>query len=195
MKKIITYSIIILLITIITAGATYAYLSSTTNSNKNKLIGEGAELNVVYTGGVNLEGAISPGMDKSSGLNTTVNIGITDDSVVAKANLYINVNSISSPLASSGFIWEVYGTSNGEQTFYDSGTFIECRATTGTDNKKCTTNDKLYIVNDYVLSTTPTSFTVYTWIDGNKTGSDVIGASFKGTIAAETEKFTGHLDK
>lgn len=195
MKKIITYISIILLITVITTGATYSYLVSTTKSNNNKLIGEGAELKVVYTGGVNLEGEISPGLDKDSGLNTTVYIGITEDSVVPKANLYINVDSISSPLASSGFIWEVYKTVNGQKTFYDSGTFIECRATTGTDNKKCTTKDKLYIVNDYVLSTDTTAFTVYVWLDGNKTGSEVIGSTFQGKIEAETEKFTGHLDK
>lgn len=194
MKKVTTYIIIVLLITIITAGGTYAYLSSATNSQVNGLTGEGARLNVVYTGGIALEGEISPGLDKNSGLNTTVNIGLTADSVIAKANLYINVKSISSSLATSGFIWEVYKTVNGETTFFDSGTFIECRATTGTDNKKCSTNDKLYIVNDYILSTTTTSFTVYAWVDGNKTGSEVLGATFKGTIGAETEKFTGHLD-
>ena len=194
MKKITIYIIIILVITIITVGSTYAYLASKTNSYDNGLLGEGAELNVVYTGGTALEGAISPGINKDSGLNTTVNIGITEDSVVAKANLYINVNTISSPLATEGFIWEVYKIINGEETFVDSGTFIECRTTTGNDTKKCATGDKLYIVNDYILSTTTTSFTVYVWIDGNKTGSDVLGSSFRGTIEAETEKFTGQLE-
>lgn len=194
MKKIIIYSTIILLITIVTAGATYAFLSSSTNSSVNQLSEKGAKLNVVYTGGTSLEGAISPGIDKNSGLSTTVNIGLTEDSVVAKANLYINVNSISSALATPGFIWEVYKTVNGEKKFYNSGTFVQCRTNAGEDNKKCTTNDKLYIVNDYVLSTTTTSFTVYAWVDGNKTGSEVLGTSFKGTIAAETEKFTGHLE-
>ena len=194
MKKVITYIIVILVITIITVGSTYAYLVSQTNQNNNIQLGEGAELNVVYNRGTALEGAISPGNDKTSGLNTTVNIGITEDSVVAKANLYINVNTISSALATEGFIWEVYKTVNGVETFVDTGSFTECRATTGEDTKKCATKDKLYIVNDYILSTTPTYFTVYVWIDGNKTGPDVLGASFKGTIEAETEKFTGHLE-
>ena len=194
MKKVITYIIVILVITVITVGSTYAYLVAQTNQNNNITLGEGAELNVVYTGGTALEGAISPGVDKKSGLNTTVNIGITEDSVVAKANLYINVNTISSALATEGFIWEVYKIVNGEEIFFDSGSFVECRTTTNIDTKKCATGDKLYVVNDYILSTTTTSFTVYVWIDGNKTGSDVLGASFKGTIAAETEKFTGHLE-
>ena len=194
MKKITIYIIIILVITITTVGSTYAYLISRTSSSANFLLGEGAELNVVYTGGTALEGEISPGNNKTSGLSTTVNIGITADSVIAKANLYINVNTISSSLATEGFIWEVYKTVNGEETFVDSGSFVECRTTTGEDTKKCATKDKLYIVNNYILSTTPTSFTVYVWIDGNKTGSDILGASFKGTIAAETEKFTGHLE-
>jgi len=194
MKKIITYIIIILVITIITAGSTYAYLVSKTNSSGNGLLGEGAELNVIYTGGTALEGGISPGNDKSSGLNTTVNIGITENSVVAKANLYINVNTISLPLATEGFIWEVYKKINGEETFVDSGTFTECRTTIGEDTKKCQAGDKLYIVNDYILSTTTTSFTVYVWIDGNKTSSDVLGSSFRGVIEAETENFTGHLE-
>ena len=194
MKKVITYIIIILIITITTVGSTYAYLVSQISQNKNTLFGEGAELNVVYAGGTALEGGLSPGVDKESGLSTTVNIAITADSVVAKSNLYINVNTISSALATEGFIWEVYKTVNGEETFVDSGSFIECRTTTGKDTKKCATGDKLYIVNDYILSTTPTYFTVYVWIDGNKTGSEVLGASFKGTIGAETEKFTGNLE-
>lgn len=193
MKRIITYITIILLITIITASATYAYLVSTTNSTQNGLA-SGAQLNVLYDGGKDLEGEISPGIDKSSGLNTTVNIGITADSVVAKANLYININSITSTLASEGFVWEVYKTVNNVQTFVKNGTFAECRSNTGTDNKKCANGDKLYIINDYVLSTTNTAFTVYVWIDGNKTDSGVLGATFKGTIAAESEKFTGHLE-
>lgn len=194
MKKITVYIIIVLVITLVTAGSTFAYLISQTNSASNFLLGEGAELNVVFTKGAALEGGISPGVDKTFGLNTTVNIGITEDSVVAKANLYINVNTINSQLATEGFIWEVYKTVNGETTFVDSGSFVECRATTGEDTKICATGDKLYIVNDYILSTTMTSFTVYVWVDGNKTGSEIVGASFKGTIGAETEKFTGHLE-
>ena len=194
MKRTIKYVIIILLITIVTAGSTYAYLVAVTNSDINGLTSDGAELNVVYTGGTALEGAIGPGIDKSSGLSTTVNIGLTADSVVAKANLYININLITSSLASEGFIWEVYKTVNGVETFVGDGTFVECRSNTGTDTKKCSNGDKLYIINDYVLSTTSTAFTIYTWIDGNKTGSDILGATFKGTISAESEKFTGHLE-
>ena len=192
MRKIFIYMSTIFLLTIITAGATYAYLVSITNSNVNTVIGEGAEINVLYTGGKAIEGLISMTEDKSGGLNTTVNISLDASSVVVKSNLYININQITSALATEGFVWEVYKTVNGVESFVNSGTFLDCES--GDTTKKCAAGDRLYIVNDYVLSTTNTAFTVYVWLDGNKVGNEVMGATFSGTIAAESEKFTGKLD-
>lgn len=196
MKKIPIYIIIILLITIITAGSTYAYLVANINSEVNGVKGEGAELNVVYQEGLPLEGEISPSINKNAGLHTTVNIRRTEDSVEAKTHLFIKVESITPSLASAGFIWEVYKIVETEEEtteeFITTGNFTQCKSSTGT--KKCANGDKLYIINDYILSPTNTSFKVYVWIDGSKSGNEVIGASFKGVVLAETEKFTGILE-
>lgn len=192
MKKMLTYISIIFLLTIIVAGSTYAYLIATTNSSINAVSSEGAKIDVVYTGGTTIEGLISMSEDKTGGLNTTVNIAITEKSVIVKSNLFININQITSSLATEGFIWEVYKTVNGVTSFIDSGTFLDCKS--GNTTKKCAAGDKLYIVNDNILSTTNTSFTIYVWLDGNKVGNEVMGAKFSGTIAAETEKFTGKLE-
>lgn len=190
MKKIFFYISIILSILIITAGATYAYFASATNSAKNALTGDSAFLLVNYTGGTNIEGSISLSRDKSGGRNTTVNISLDPDSVIAKADLFLNINSISSPLAVEGFIWEVYKTINGVESFVGSGTFETCQPS----GLKCSSGDKIIIVNDYILSTTNTAFTVYVWLNGDKVGNEVIGSSFSGTIHAETEEFTGELE-
>lgn len=188
MKKIMIYILLILLLTIITAGATYAYLAASTNSVINVITGESAQLVVNYTGGKKIEGSMSLSKDKTGGHNTTVNISIAENSVIAKADLFININSISSSLATEGLIWEVYKTINGTESFVGSGTFATCYSGT-----KCSNGDKMLIVNDYVLSTTNTAFTVYVWLNGDKVGNEVIGATFSGTISAETEEYTGEL--
>lgn len=189
MKKIIVYISIILLIIIITAGATFAYLTMTTNSEINSVLAEGTEIKMIYTGGKKIEGAISLTEDKTGGLNTTVNIRLEEDSPKVKTNLYINVDQITPALASEGFKWEVY--KNDETIPFNVGNFEGCQD--GNTTKKCTNGDKLYIINDYETLTTNTSFTVYVWLDGNLVGNEVLGASFTGTIGAESEKFTGHL--
>ena len=145
----------------------------------------------VYTGGEAIEGEMDLSTDKSGGYNTTVNISISENSVVAKANLYIDIQEISSSLATEGLTWEVYKTINGTESPEASGTFADCDPSNAV--KKCTAGDKLYIVTDYTLSTTPTAFTVYVWLNGHKVGNEVIGASFKGIIKAESENFTGKL--
>lgn len=192
MKRIIIYISIIMMITIITAGATFAYLTASINSTSNSISTEGAELKVAYTGGTKIEGYLSMSENKSGGLNTTVNIRLEEDSVKAKSNLYININQITSDLASAGFKWEVYKIINGEENFVNSGNFLGCQ--NGNTTKKCSNGDKLYIVNDYITTTTNTSFKVYVWLDGNMSGNEVLGDTFAGTIAAESEKYTGKLE-
>ena len=188
MKKITIYISTILILSIITVGATYAYLVASTNSVKNAIDGTSAELIVNYTGGTKIEGSMSLSKDKSGGHNTTVNISLDDNSVIAQADLFININSISSSLATEGLVWEVYKTVNGTESYIGTGNFSTCYS-----GNKCSNGDKILIVDNYVLSTTNTAFTVYVWLNGDKVGNEVIGASFSGTISAETEEFTGEL--
>ena len=190
MKKITLYISIIVLIIVFTAGATFAYLVTTENSIVNSITAEGAEIKVIYTGGKKIEGPISLSENKDGGLNTTINIKLDVVSAPVKTDLYINVNKISSSLASEGFKWEVY--KNNETTAFSSGNFLDCQ--NGNGVKNCAVGDRLYIVKDYKTPTTNTTFTVYVWLDGNLVGNEVLGASFSGIIEAESEKFTGHLE-
>lgn len=191
MKKIVLYTIITLLLIVATIAGTYAYMIATINSSNNAVNTSGTNLKVVYSGGAAIEGILNLSNDKTGGLNTTVNIKIAEDSVVAKAHLYIDIEKISSSIATNALNWEVYKTVNGVESFVNSGTFVDCL--TGTTTRKCVAGDKLYIVNDYQLSTEDAAFTIYVWLDGNKVGNEVVGATFKGIVAAESENFTGDL--
>lgn len=190
MKKIVIYTLIILLIIAITVGATYAFFSAQTNTDD--MDSGTTEIEIIYNGGKKIEGNMDLVTSKEGGYNTTVNIRETEESVHATANLFINVDQITSSIATEGLIWEVYKTFNGTTSFVNSGTFVECGAL-GATKSKCKAGDKLYMVTDYELSTESTAFTIYIWLNGDKVGNEVLGATFSGTIATETNKITGDL--
>lgn len=190
MKKILIYATIIVLTIVITVGATYAYFSASTNSNN--MNSGSSQIEIIYTNGNKIEGDMNLSTDKEGGRNTTVNVRQTTNSVPTELNLFLNVDQITSALAVEGLVWEVYKTYDGITTFVDSGTFLDC-GDKGETKSKCTNGDRLYLVTDYALSTTNTAFTVYVWLDGNKVGNEVIGATFSGTIAAESNEITGNL--
>ena len=185
MNKQLIYAICtILLLTITVAGSTSAFYSASAGNNTT-LKTNGTKLEVLYTGGDTIDGSLNAGTNKESGLNTTVNIRVSENSVEALADLYINIEKITSNIATEGFIWEVYGYSNSNQVYYNSGNF---------KNKNATTDNIINIVNDYKITKTNTTFTVYFWVDGNKTGNEILGGEFKGYISASTESFTGELE-
>lgn len=178
MKKIILYTAIILLVIIITVGGTYAYFVSTINS-ANTLTTASSKLEVIYTGDTAITGVLNLVSSKEEGKKATVKIQLSEDSVDAKADLYIQVNEIGTNIASNALNWEAYRTYNGEESFVNSGTF------SGIED-----GDKIYIDTDYRLSTTETSYTVYIWLDGNKIGNEAIGEILEGYIGAEAEHIT-----
>lgn len=184
MKKQLIYSIIaVFLIMIIIIGSTYAFFTSTAKANNNAAANS-KNFEVIYTGGgKNLSGSLDPCTKKEDGINTTVNIKMAQNSALAKATLYINIEKITSNLAVEGFIWEVYGTNeSGEEVYYKKGNFAGIN-----DTDKNTIN----IVEDYKLSYENTSFTVYLWVDANKVNESILNSEFKGSLGAKTENFTG----
>lgn len=184
MKKQLIFAISgILLLTIIVSGGTYAFYSANAGNNQT-LNTTATKLEVLYTGGDTISGPMTAGSNKESGLNTTVNIRVSNDSVDALANLFINIENITSNIATNGFIWEVYGYKNSQQVYYNSGNF---------SGKDATTNNIIKIVEDYQVTKVNTSFTVYFWIDGSKTGNEILGGEFRGYISASSENFTGQL--
>lgn len=184
MKKQLIYSIItVFLIMIIIIGSTYAFFTSTAKANNNAAANS-KNFEVIYTGGgQNLSGSLKPCAKKEDGINTTVNIKMAQNSALARATLYINIEKITSNLAVEGFVWEVYGTDpNGTQVYYNKGNFAGTN-----DTDKNTVN----IVENYQLSYENTSFTVYLWVDRSKVDNGILNSEFKGSLGAKTENFTG----
>lgn len=180
MKKLLIYVSIILLIVFITVGGTYAYFVSTISSgNKNALVTNSSKLEVLYTGDTAITGVLNLVSSKEQGKKATVKIQLSDVSVDAKADIYIQVNEIGEDIASDALNWELYRTFNNVESFVDRGTF-----------DGVTDGDKIYVDRDYRLSTNLTSYTVYIWLDGNKIGNEAIGESLEGFIGAEAEHVT-----
>jgi hypothetical protein len=178
MKKLILYIIATILIVIITVAGTYAYFVTTTNSG-NALKGSSSKLDVIYSGDADITGVLNLVSSKEEGIKSTVKIELSNDSVDAKANIYIQVNQIGQDIASDALNWELYRTYQGTESFVAKGTFAGVTA-----------GDKIYIDRDYRLSTNETSYTVYIWLDGNKIGNAALGEIIKGYVGAEAEHIT-----
>ncbi len=185
MKKYMGYSIIaVLLLLIITAGSTYAFLSTTASTSNNSVFSNTSRLNIIYNSGDEINEAMSVVASKEEGYNTTIGIRLAPNSPSARSNLYIYIEEITDNIAIPGFVWEVYGYKNNALVYSNSGSF------NGYDDN---TNNKIPIVNNYMLTQDNTEFTVYFWIDGSRTGNEVLGGAFRGYIGATSEEITGEL--
>lgn len=191
MKKVMIYTIAILLIIILTVGTTYAFFSAATSSF-NKLNSETHKLEVIYTGDTEINGHLNLVKVKEDGYDRTISIGLSEDSVGAAANIYISIDEISSTIATQALKWEIYKVQNKTESLYNSGTFVDC-GEIGATKTKCTAGNRIYMITDYTLSTTPSEFKVYIWLNGYQVGNEVLGATIKGYIGAETENISGIL--
>lgn len=185
MKNTIYLVISLTVLALLTVGATYAFYTSSASSTSSEISSSNFE--VIYNdnpnSGSEINGNINVISKKEEGaLETSVNIRMGEGSVDAKANLYINVEEITENLEIEGLIWEVYGYRNSNLTYSNTGNF------SGVE-----TGDVVNIVNDYLLTEDDTVFTIYLWLDGNKTDSSVVGGKFRGKIGANTEFFTAEL--
>ncbi|MBQ8219539.1 MAG: hypothetical protein IJZ79_07290 [Bacilli bacterium] len=182
MKKKYIYPIIaILFLTIVTVGTTYSFFMAQASSQE-ELKGTSKNFEVIYTGGkIPLENMkIKPSSTKEGGLNTSVNIKVGTNSVLARGTIYINIKKMTSNLSNDGFIWEVYG-SNG---YYKKGTF---------SGYNDTDNNIVNIVENVPITYDDTEYTIYLWLDGNNPNIDnrIKDAEFDCYIGAKTENFTG----
>lgn len=191
MKKLTIYIMIVFLLTITVVGVTYAYFGVAIIPKEDSLTTNAHKFEVIYTGGTEIGGELELVNTKEEGKNTTVNIKIAEGSIEAISNIYIYIDQMTSNLASNALRWEVYKTYKGKEEFVKTGNFMYCKS--GNIQKQCETGDKLYIVNDYKLSTDNTAFTVYIWLDGNLATNEILNGFFQGHIGAETESFSGNL--
>lgn len=182
-KKSAIMLIIGIIVTVpIIVGSTYAYYLSTTKSNNSALNTNASNFEVIYTGGEKITGPMNLSKSREQGLNTSVKIKMAEGSALAKANIYINVEKITSNISIDGFIWEVVGIKNGVEVYNNRGTF-----------KGVTSSSTVTIVKDYPLSYEDTTFTVYFWMNGDMVDNSVLNSEFVGTIGASSEKYTGSL--
>lgn len=185
MKKQLIYTIIAVIgIAIVTVGGTYAFFMFTvrgaTPINTNS-----PNFEISYVGGgSSFEGNIDLVNNKDDGYKKTLTIKTINNSVDAKLNLYLTIDSISSNMAISAFKWEVYGyNSNNQQVYSNSNNF-----------NGLTTGAVINLVNyDYTLTSDATTFDIYLWLDINGVDNNVLGGTFRGHIDARTEQFTGIL--
>lgn len=181
-KQTLLIIVLILLLTMILVGATYAFFSSSTNTNELKT--ESSTFEVIYTGQTEFDGIpnLITGQNDTEKMSAKVNIRVAEGSAKPKSTIYINIEKITETLAKKGFVWEVYGYKNGTLVYSNEGTF---------EGKNDTTNNIINIVEDYQLAEENTEFTIYLWLDGNQLGNEIFGAEFAAYVGAKTENFQG----
>ncbi len=186
MKKQYLYAIAsVMLIAILVIGGTYAYFTFRFTGN-NTMDTNSKKFEIDYIGGgSSFDGPLELVSRKEDGYSKTLKIKVASGAVDTKINLYLEIEQISAALATDGFIWEIYGYNSSNQLVYSNdGTFNGYNATT---NKIV----NLINYNDYTITTDETTFIVYLWLNSASVGNEVLGSTFKGHIAAQSEQFSG----
>ena len=214
MKKIITMSLVLLLVTIITVSGTYAFFTATIGSS-NTQFAKSDQLEVIYTGDTEISGNLNLVTNKNEGFRRQVSINLTENSIDALANLYIHVDEIDEALATGALEWEIYKINkDNTETVLATGDFLDCGALNETKSK-CTNGNRIYMISDINLLTKEEldkikeeqsitdetelqalkvqKFAIYIWLNGYEAGNEVLGTSFTGYIGAETQNITGDL--
>lgn len=214
MKKIITLSLILLLVMIATMGLTYAFFTATTGSSDIQFA-KSDQLEVIYKGDKEISGNLSVVRNKDEGYRREVSISLSEISIDALANIYIYVEEIDEPLATRALEWEIYKINkDNTETILATGDFLDCGAINETKSK-CTNGNRIYMHTNINLLTKEEletiaqeqsitdeaelealkvqKFAIYIWLNGYESGNEVVGASFTGYIGAETQNITGDL--
>ena len=176
-KKIFVSICVVLLIILIVAGSTYAYIESMTNE-QSVTTGSG-ELEVVYDISDSITGTLRPTSSNGERLNSVAVARVTTDSVPAAFNLYITPTVIDG-LNISALRWEVIGTNGGSTVITKSGNF-----------NGVTANTRITLVDNYNLLTSDTTFNIYIWLDGSMLTSAINNKRFAATITADSVPITG----
>lgn len=177
-KKIIIYATVLLLVTLITVSGTYAFFSASANQIANNM--GTYELKVLYSGDTEISGYIELVKDKEDGFRRVVSIAQGEDSVPAMANIYIYLSQIDEGFSSVAMKWEIYELNGEEEKYINSGTFD------GYQN-----GERIYMVQNLKLTEETKEYAIYLWLNGYEAGNEVVGATLRGFIGAETQPVTG----
>lgn len=190
MKKIITYTIILLIVAIIAVSGTYALFTASITIDD---LGDNGthQIQVRYSGDTQINGFIELVEKKEEGFRRVIKIGKGEDSVPVTASIYIYLSNITEGFSSPALKWEIYEIKGDEEIYVNDGTFD------GSEN-----GDKIYLYKNFELSNEKddnstykqTEYAIYLWLNGHEAGNEVVGASLMGYIGAESSIVTGDIN-
>ena len=143
-------------------GSTFAYYTWVTNSDQEtKIVTNIGAAYIYFDGGSSIENAmLRPVSDKSKGI--VKNISAKSNVSGISLNLYLDLVSLPDELKEESFKYAIYNGSN----VIKEGNFTSTSIASSTSN--CTINSTTHItlLDNALVSTTTTTYTIYIWIDG-----------------------------
>ena len=171
---------IVLLIILMVAGTTYAYITARTN--EGGLDTGSGMLDINYTiEPENITGSLISSLDREKGLNAIATASLKESSEEALFNMYIAPTALTN-LNIPALKWEVEGIFEEEIVYTNSGDFST--AEVGTPIK---------IVDGHQLTEEDILFNIYIWLDVSLITSPLDGASFGAKITADSVPITGNF--
>lgn len=173
MKKIVNSLIIILIVItliLVTFSITYAWFKTTQISDSNSSTGSG-KLEIIYDEGQDVNGTLIPSTSKEKGLVASVKIRQSSTSVDGLATVTLNVSTIDLELAITGLKWELYKNSESNPVAFGNFNGVS-------------SGSKINLIEDYALTTSDTTFTLYIWLNGDEVNNSVMNKSFSAYINA-----------
>lgn len=154
-KKI--FSLIIILVLIITIGSTYSWLTWSSDNDKVLNITIGNVVNFEYTlsNEINTD-SLAPVLDYTDGelLEFSLNKYNLDNN---KINIYLYINNIDDELKNESFKYILLKENgNNNYSIISEGNFINAK-----------NNEKLYILNNEDIGLNKNNYRLYIYIDGN----------------------------
>lgn len=176
-EKILTITLVLVLIGMV-SGTTYAFILVKASTTSQELV-KSSGIDINYSA-QNITTSLVPAKNKSSGIHTKITMSLTANSVKTTANIkFTPTNLASEAYKTTGLIWEVYVG----DTLKASGNFANA-----------TENNPMNLITNYELTTTSTVFDIYIWLDGSKTGNEVMNKQFAGYYNATSENITGFME-
>lgn len=173
-KQLILLIIGVIALCAVTVYTTYAFFLASASQTEGGTSVQSGDFDIVYNKGTDIiGGSLTPSVDKSGGLNTSISIKKNENSIDAKYKILVTFLILDEGLKSEAFKWELYrGT---EITPVSSGNFADA-----------ITDTSIVILTDEILSTTEAPYTLYLWLDGDLATNETQNQKFSATLKVET---------
>lgn len=165
--KLFGYIVGVILFIITIAGFTYAMYRYVLFSNLNiNATVKGLDKYIEYTKGINISGStLNPGTSYTSGSAATVSFYKKNNTYDIYGHIYLDIVSINSSLASSGAL--KYAILDNNNNLIGESPIINVN-----------NGDSLLAASNIPLVTSPSSYTVYIWLDEELYDSSFSSSSF-----------------